>query len=90
MLEHFEGTGQLEKWDQPDSQDEVIYRFVLEADIIETPEEPRVAATLRGQGTVSSTVGTGFPEGFYRLFCADGEILRVKNLGMNIWTIVSS
>lgn len=90
MLDHLEGTGQLEKWDQPDGKDEVIYRFVLEADIIEIPEHPRVAATLRGQGTVSSTVGTGFAEGFYRLLCADGEILKVKNLGMNIWTIVSS
>lgn len=80
MLDHLGGTGQLEKWDQPDGQDEVIYRFAIEAD----------TAALRGQGTIRSTVGTGFPEGIYRLFCADGEILRVKNLGMGIWTIVSS
>ena len=61
MLDHLAGTGRLEKWDQPDGQDEVIYRFVLEADIIEKPEHPRVAATLRGQGTVSSTVAQAFP-----------------------------
>ncbi len=90
MLDHLAGTGQLEKWDQPDGQHEVIYRFAIEADTVEIPDPPRVAATLRGQGIIRSTVGTGFPEGFYRLFCADGEILRVKNLGMGIWTIVPS
>ncbi len=90
MLEHLEGTGWLEKWERPDGQDEVSYRFTIEADIAGIPEAPGISATLRGNGTVVSTVGTIFPEGFYRLLCADDEILRVKNLGMGIWTIQSS
>lgn len=90
MYDSIEGTGQLEKWDHPDGQDEVIYRFDIETDAAEIPREPRIKVDFRGRGTVRSTTGTVFAQGTYRLYCADGEVLKVKNLGIGIWTILSS
>jgi hypothetical protein len=69
MLERIEGTGKLEKWDQPDGQHDVNYNFTITTNIVERPGFPRVASTRHGQGTVRSTAGTAFPEGAYRLFC---------------------
>jgi hypothetical protein len=90
LREQVEGTGQLEKWDHPDGQDEVIYSFDIETDTVETRREPRVGVDLQGRGTVRSTTGKLLPKDIYRLYCADGEIMRVQNLGMGIWTILSS
>jgi hypothetical protein len=90
LHEPLAGTGQLEKWDHPDGQDEVVYRFDFEADPVEISQESRKAATGQGQGTVRSTTGTVFPHGIFRLYCADGGIMKVQNVGAGIWTILPS
>ena len=89
MREDLEGIGQLEKWENPDGQDDVSYHFTITADIVERPGFPRVKTNWRGQGTVKSTAGRVFPEGSYRLYC-ENETLKVENLGMGIWTIEGS
>lgn len=89
MRETLEGRGQLEAWVNPVQKHEVDYHFEITTDIVERPGFPKVAARKHAHGTVISTVGKSFAEGEYRLFAQDGEILKVKNLGL-AWTILAS
>jgi hypothetical protein len=47
-----------------------------------------VAGGKRGTGLVSPSTDEAIEQGTYRLF-ADGQILKVKNLG-GVWTILGS
>jgi hypothetical protein len=89
MQEVLDGIGQLEKWERPDGLHEVRFHFTITTDDIERPGFPRVASKSHGEGDVISTTGEAFPEEAYRLYAKD-EILRVRNLGLGIWTIEAS
>jgi hypothetical protein len=54
------------------------------------PGFPNVEASSSSLGTVVSLDGKIIPEGYYQLYADDGEILGVKNLGLNQWTILAS
>jgi hypothetical protein len=87
--DHFEGDGELEKWNHPDGKHAVRYQFTIITKIIEKTGFPRVASKQHGIGRVTSLTGESFPEGEYRLFAAD-EILKVFNSGFEHWEILAS
>jgi hypothetical protein len=87
--EILEGSGQLERWDRPEKRHPVRYRFTTTSEILEKPGFPRVVVARHSSGDIVSDVGEHFPEGEYRLFAEDGEVLKVKNLGI-VWAILAS
>jgi hypothetical protein len=89
MRDTIEGQGQLENWDHPDKAWAVRYRFDITTEYVERPGLPRVAARRRSSGFVRSTNGEVFPDGYYRLHAADGEILKVQSHG-EAWVILAS
>jgi hypothetical protein len=89
MQEILKGRGQLEDWQAPHGKHEVDYHFEIVTEIVERQGFPPVAGRRRSKGNIVSTVGDRLPEGEYRLYAEDGEVLKVKNLGF-VWAILSS
>ncbi|HEY4739188.1 MAG: hypothetical protein WA734_01655 [Candidatus Acidiferrales bacterium] len=89
MEDHFEGDGELERWNDPDGKHLARYQFTIISEIVEKRGFPRVASKQHGIGRVSSLTGESFPEGEYRLFAAD-KILKVLTSGFEHWEILAS
>jgi len=83
------GKGRLVSGDKPPTEYQVEYEFHILTRIVERPGLPRVASQRSSTGVVRSTDGKAIPEGYYRLYAEDGEVLRVKNLGTT-WAILAS
>jgi hypothetical protein len=84
-----EGRGQLESWDRPDKKLPVAYAFDITTDIVARPGVPRVAARSHSMGKITALTGESIAEGSYQLFASDGEILKVKNVGLGQWVILT-
>jgi hypothetical protein len=68
----------LKAWNTPTNWS-VEYVFDITADTVETRGSARVAADLRGSGSVRSLTGEPLPQGRYHLTASDGEVfLTVK------------
>jgi hypothetical protein len=89
MLETLEGTGMLRQPDHPAEQWRVRYRFDIRTRVVELPGHPAIGAKRSARGTVTSLDNVSTPEGVYRLTAEDGEELRVQNLGLAGWAILS-
>lgn len=50
---------------------------------------PPVAARSSSSGVVRSVDRTSIPEGIYQLYAEDGELIRVKSLGIG-WVVLAS
>jgi hypothetical protein len=90
MHETLEGQGELENLEHPDKKWAVRYLFDIRTETtVERPGLPSWATRKHSTGSVRPlVVGKAFPLGYYRLYTADGEILRVKNLGQ-AWAILA-
>jgi len=88
--ETLEGQGQLESWEHPENRIAVEYRFDITTEILERPGFPRVATRRHSSGTVRAITGESLSEGYFRLVGSDGEILKVKNMGLAMWAILAS
>ncbi len=89
MIEQMQGEGELESWDRPGERFPCDYFFNITTNVLERPGFPRVTTHISAVGTVHSTE-RDIPQGDYRLFASDGEILKVRNLGIGEWTILAS
>lgn len=89
MPEELEGKGTLRRLEPPTAEWQVEYRFAIAMAIRQRTGFPRIGARLYSSGTVSASDGKVIPEGYYELTAQDGEILRVKNLGIGQWTILA-
>jgi hypothetical protein len=87
LKERIEGQGELESWERPVERFPVRFAFEITTDILERPGFPRVAAQKHGIGTVKLLAGKSVGDGYYRLHAADGEILKVQNVGF-CWVIL--
>jgi hypothetical protein len=72
------GNGLLEDWANPDASYVVEYRFVISD------------THSRGLGSVVASTPFPLAEGIYRLQTQDGTVIKIKNLGSGIWTILGS
>jgi len=90
MRERLEGQGEIESWDHPQTRLAVTYVFDITSDVVERPGFPRVVASRHSTGQVRALKGESIAEGFYQLFASDGEILKIKNLGLGKWVILAS
>jgi hypothetical protein len=89
MRESIEGQGNLEHLEHPDKKWVVRYLFLIATEFVERPGLPRVAARKHSRGFVSSLAGEPLPQGHYRLYASDGEVLKVQNNGA-AWVILGS
>jgi hypothetical protein len=81
--ERIEGPGHLETWENPGRRAPVSYAFDITTEIIDSQHGlPRVATRRHSVGTIVALNGESLSEGYYRLFTSDGEILKVKNVGL--------
>jgi len=83
-----EGKGRLKTIEPPQREFDVRFRFNIYTEIT-IPGSHGVGARFRSDGTVESIDGRDIPVGTYQLEADDGEILRVKNVGLNGWVIVA-
>lgn len=90
MHETIEGCGQLENWESPEKRIPVSYRFDITTDLVDSPGLPRVAARRHSIGKINSLTGEPLTAGYHRLLASDGEILKVKNVGLAHWVILAS
>lgn len=90
LHDELRGRGQLEAWERPGRKYEVNYEFEIDTEVVERKGFPRVATRRHVRGTVVSVPGGQFPEGDYRLYAADGEVLKVQNVGLGMWVIAPS
>jgi hypothetical protein len=90
LHERIEGQGQLENWDQPGNKFSVDYEFDITTEILEKPGLPPVGTRKHSRGNVSSSTREFIEQGYYRLYASDGEILRVQNVGLDLWVILAS
>jgi len=86
MTERKEGNGKLVSR-QTGTQYQVSFDFTIETNLI-----ARSHAVARGKsnaiGKVNSTTGALLPhEEDYDLYCDDGEIMHVRNMGLGQWVI---
>jgi hypothetical protein len=88
MIEVLNGTGILRTLVPPPTEWHVRYNFDIRTDIIQRPGFPSVHGHSEGRGTVADIDGELIPQGTFELTAEDGEILRVKNLGI-VWAIIS-
>jgi hypothetical protein len=87
MHEKIEGHGQLENWERPERKIPVSYAFDLTTEILDSEG---LAVRRNSMGRIQALTGESIAEGYYRLFGSDGEILKVKNLGLGQWGILAS
>ena len=88
MIEVLDGTGILHTLVSPPAEWRVRYHFDIRTEIIQRPGFPAVRGHSEGRGTVTNIDGSLIPQGTFELTAEDGEILRVKNLGI-VWAIIS-
>ena len=89
MQEELKGKGILRRIDLEPAEWAVEYHFSIVTTLLRKPGFPPVAARADGRGTVSAQDRSRIPEGHYQLTIEGGEILRVKNLGLAQWVILS-
>jgi hypothetical protein len=90
MQERVEGQGRLETIAPPEKVSQVSYRFDIVANIVRKPNSSVVAVRSDNTGAVLSLNRKPIPEGGYALHTDDGEIIRVRNLGLGEWAILAS
>ena len=83
------GEGQLEDWDRPTEKTQVAYEFEITTEISAAAGLSGVTTRRHSTGKIHALDGEFIPQGFYRLYASDGEILKVKNLGAS-WVILAS
>jgi|HubBroStandDraft_5_1064220.scaffolds.fasta_scaffold73785_2 hypothetical protein len=89
MHETKEGEGTLKTLTPPQMSYRVAFRFEIFHKVFRKPGFPTVSAQSDSRGTVRALNGTPLPEGVYQLDADDAEILRVSNVGLGIWVILS-
>jgi hypothetical protein len=89
MLEHKSGIGRLVSRQGDGREWKVKFDFAIYTRIIERPGFPRVAAKSNSNGKLYALSGEALPEGEYDLYCDDGEIMRVCNLGLGEWAMLA-
>jgi hypothetical protein len=89
MHETKEGEGTLKTLTPPQTSCRVAFRFEIFPRIVRKPGFPTVSAHSDSRGTVRALDGTELQEGVYQLDADDGEILRMSNVGLGTWVILS-
>ena len=90
MNERIEGKGLLRSIRPPIVEFDVVYQFDIVTAVVRRPGFPPVAGHSHSKGTVRAVNGQFIPEGIHQLEAEDGETLRVTNVGLGEWCILSS
>jgi hypothetical protein len=90
MQETMEGQGRLETIAPPEKVWQVSYRFDITMNMVRNPGFSAGAGRSDNLGAVLSFDGKPIPEGEYTLHTDDGEIVRLRNLGLDEWAILAS
>jgi hypothetical protein len=88
MIEVLEGIGILRTIVPPATEWRVRYHFDVRTEIISKPGFPPVQGHSQGRGTIIDMGGAFLPEGTFELAAEDGEIFRVKNIGVT-WAMIA-
>jgi hypothetical protein len=88
--ETVKGKGLLLSYENPTKEYQVEYEFNIHTRIVERDGFSGVAADKTSSGGVRRLDGEPIAEGYYQLHAADGEIMRVKNLGFGGWVILNT
>lgn len=89
LHEVIKGKGRLVSSDTL-TEYQVEYEFHVFTEVVETSGLPPVAIKSKSTGWVRSLNGKPLSHGRYRLHAEDGEILRVKKVGLEEWRILAS
>jgi hypothetical protein len=89
MHETKEGEGTLKTLTPPQMSYRVTFRFEIFYNVVRKPGFPTVSTHSDSRGTVRALNDTPLPEGVCQLDADDGEILRVSNVGLDTWVILS-